>query len=359
MTPASQELESLLQPISPEHPSGGNLRYEPVYTQLREARREDDSTLPQGVWRTSLKLANWGQVVELCQSALTKESKDLQLAAWLTEAWLFQSGLEGLARGLRLTTGLLERFWDTLWPPLDPDDADARLAPLKWLDDHLPLALGRTPLVWPRMPGTPLLGDWQLILRREKQGGVPPEEPSEPSEAAAEVAPQTREAFLAAASPLPAEALARSHEQLVQVLAELTSLEQTLATRAGRDTMTFRRTRAVLEEFQSLLTLLDGQRAPGATALASLAGSAPQPGTSARVPGALAGGIHSRTEAYQLLTLAADYLLVTEPHSPVPYLVRRALTWGGMPLGKLLGELVPDASGLAFIQTLLGMKPES
>lgn len=69
------------------------------------------------------------------------------------------------------------------------------------------------------------------------------------------------------------------------------------------------------------------------------------------------GALQSRAEAYQLLAIAADFLLNTEPHSPVPYLVKRAMAWGEMPLGQLLGELVPDTSGLASIQTLLGMKP--
>ncbi|MET0402134.1 MAG: type VI secretion system protein TssA [Cystobacter sp.] len=354
MTPMSQELEPLLQPISAEHPSGRNLRYEPLYEQLREARREDDATLSQGVWQTPLKLANWGRVVELSQPALTRESKDLQLAAWLTEAWLFQGGLEGLARGLQLLTALVDRFWDTLWPELDPEDTDTRLAPLKWLDDRLPIALGRTPLVWPRAASALSFGDWQLILRREKQGGARAEEPAEPApQTAAHAPPQTREAFLAAGTRMPAESLAQSREQLEQVLARAAALEQTLTARLGQPTVVFHRTRSGLEEFQSLLTLLGSHRAPLPSAVPPGPG-----GDSPSTPVSLAGGIHSRAEAYQLLSLAADYLMGTEPHSPVPYLVRRALAWGDMPLGKLLGELVPDSSGLSAIHTLLGMKPQ-
>ena len=66
--------------------------------------------------------------------------------------------------------------------------------------------------------------------------------------------------------------------------------------------------------------------------------------------------IRSRAEAYRRLAEAADYLLRTEPHSPAPYLVRRAVAWGGMSLGELLEELVQGDSDLKAIYTLLGMR---
>ena len=36
----------------------------------------------------------------------------------------------------------------------------------------------------------------------------------------------------------------------------------------------------------------------------------------------------SREEAYRQLLLIAEYLARTEPHSPVPYLIRRGVEWG-------------------------------
>ena len=46
----------------------------------------------------------------------------------------------------------------------------------------------------------------------------------------------------------------------------------------------------------------------------------------------------SREEAYRQLLLIAEYLARTEPHSPVPYLIRRGVEWGNKPLSELLGE---------------------
>lgn len=68
------------------------------------------------------------------------------------------------------------------------------------------------------------------------------------------------------------------------------------------------------------------------------------------------GPIRSRREAYQRLDEVADYLLQTEPHSPTPYLVKRAVSWGDLSLNELLQELVNDEHDLRAIYILLGMR---
>ena len=58
----------------------------------------------------------------------------------------------------------------------------------------------------------------------------------------------------------------------------------------------------------------------------------------------------SREEAYRQLLLIAEYLARTEPHSPVPYLIRRGVEWGNKPLSELLGELISaDAESRRFV----------
>jgi len=73
-------------------------------------------------------------VIKVAGEALAKKSKDLQLAKWLTEGLLRRDGFAGLRAGLQAMAGLLERYWDTLWPELDPDDLELRAGPL---DDEL------------------------------------------------------------------------------------------------------------------------------------------------------------------------------------------------------------------------------
>jgi type VI secretion system protein ImpA len=71
------------------------------------------------------------------------------------------------------------------------------------------------------------------------------------------------------------------------------------------------------------------------------------------------GNISSREEAYQILQEVAQYLEAIEPHSPTPYLIRRAAVWGGMSFAQLLEELVRDPNDLRIIYDFLGLKPSS
>ena len=67
--------------------------------------------------------------------------------------------------------------------------------------------------------------------------------------------------------------------------------------------------------------------------------------------------IRTRAEAYQLLAEVAEFLVRSEPHSPVPYLVSRAVAWGSMPLQELLAELVRNSGELTEIYKLLDLQP--
>ena len=128
--------QDLLQPIPGANPAGANLHYDPVYDKVKEARREE-ADVDQGEWKTARKLADWPLVIKLTSEALATKSKDLQLAAWLTEAMLHQEGVKGLRAGLTLLRGLLERFWDGLHPEPEDGDLEFRAAPLQWVGDYL------------------------------------------------------------------------------------------------------------------------------------------------------------------------------------------------------------------------------
>ncbi|MGH9447293.1 MAG: type VI secretion system ImpA family N-terminal domain-containing protein, partial [Terriglobia bacterium] len=71
-------VEQLLMPVAGENPAGELLRYEGTYDQVRDARREDETNLNQGIWQRDLKKADWQVASSLCLGALEKRSKDLQ-----------------------------------------------------------------------------------------------------------------------------------------------------------------------------------------------------------------------------------------------------------------------------------------
>src|SRR5260370_17528350 len=128
--------DDLLIPIEGPNPSGANLRYDPLYDKIKELRREEDQP-PPGMTERDRKVADNPQVIKLTTDLLTKKTKDLQLAAWLTEALLKQKGFGGLKDGLALCHGLVEKFWDTLYPELEDGDAQSRGAPLGFIGTKL------------------------------------------------------------------------------------------------------------------------------------------------------------------------------------------------------------------------------
>jgi type VI secretion system protein ImpA len=64
----------------------------------------------------------------------------------------------------------------------------------------------------------------------------------------------------------------------------------------------------------------------------------------------------TREDIYQELAIAAAALERLEPHSPVPFLVRRAVELGALPFPLLMQELIRDANVLAEMNRELGIK---
>ena len=51
-----------------------------------------------------------------------------------------------------------------------------------------------------------------------------------------------------------------------------------------------------------------------------------------------------------------EFFRRTEPHSPVSYLVQRAVQWGHMPLENWLRDVIKDEAVLANLRDTLGLK---
>jgi type VI secretion system protein ImpA len=138
--------DDLLNPIAGDNPCGVNLRYEPIFDQIKDARREDEG-VPEGVSEDERKTSDYKLVIKLAGDTLAKKSKDLWLGAWLTEAALKREGLAGLREGLELNLGMLEQFWEHLHPAIeDPEDLELRAAPLSWIGQYLVFAVQSGPL---------------------------------------------------------------------------------------------------------------------------------------------------------------------------------------------------------------------
>jgi type VI secretion system protein ImpA len=340
----------LLAPISADGPAGEDLRYTDVYDQVQEARREDDPSLPQGVWQTKLKQADWPTVGAVCAEALATRSKDLQLAAWLLEARFHLEGLPGVRSGLALLSELCSRYWEGLYPG-SPDELGARLSPVHWLNEKFAPRLRHIPVARPASGDAQVytVADWEEAVRRGDKG--------------------QKERIEQGAAGTPRRFYVDLLECVSGTSQEATRLERVLQERCGADGPSLGRLKAQLAAAQQLLAVFLSEHhgaaepeAPQPLPVPELPGPAPGEGSDApqsmdvQNGAAPATRIRTREEAYQLLAEIAEYLLRVEPHSPTPYLIKRAVGWGRMPLAEVLQELVRDPNDLRAVYSLLGIE---
>jgi len=132
-------VESLLVPVSGENPAGPSLRQDRRYDAIRELRPASGGA---SAIATEKKVVDWKKIAELT-AQLLRDTKDLELAAFLTESLARRDSLPGLANGFAVVQGLLDRFWDTVHPePVEDDDIEeVRVGSVEWLNTKLLMSI--------------------------------------------------------------------------------------------------------------------------------------------------------------------------------------------------------------------------
>jgi type VI secretion system protein ImpA len=368
-SPPTLDIAEFLAPIPGENPAGQSVRYDGTHDAIKEARRADDS-LAQGDWVYQLKVADWPAVVEIATEALTTKSKDLQVTVWLVEALVTQHGFAGLRDGLRLLRELQERFWPSLYPAIEDEDLEPRVAPLAWLNERLPPSIRDVPLTQSRDGQNYPWWRWEESRAVDDQGR------RDQGALAAALADGkiTGEQFgkaVEATSPAFYQTL---FEDLNQTWEEYERLDRVVEEKFGREAPSLLELKEAIAGCRMLIgetahkqgwlepepTLGEPEPTPAAVAEGEPE-PAPSPQLRSRpaisVPqGAVPLEPQNRADALRRLAAVADYFRRTEPHSPVAYLVQRAVRWGEMPLEEWLRDVIPNEDVLARVHETLGLK---
>ncbi len=377
--PAVIDLEALLAPIPGDNPAGENLRYDGTYDLIKEARRADEA-LAQGEWERELKVAEWPKVIEIATQALAKKAKDLQVGAWLAEALVKNDQLDrfaGLRDGLKLIRQLQELFWDHLFPEIDPEDDEgplrARANVLEALDNWLAVAIKEVPLTNSAMGLKYSYLQWEGSKQfeiPENLEALSAEEQERANELKARVAAEgkiTSEDWRKAYRTTPRAFYEERYQLLNECWEEVKALDRTMDDRLGRETPGLKALQKSLDEIRSLVERLVKEKRiaepyPEEVATAEGASEAGAEVTLAGEGAALSvstGPVRSRKEALKRLAEVAEYFRRTEPHSPVSYLVQRAINWGNMPLEVWLRDVIKDDNVLNQLRETLGIKAGS
>ena len=333
------DLDALLAPIDGDNPAGESLRYEGTYDKIREERREDEN-LAQGEWQRDLKVADWAEVIKLATQALKTKTKDLQIAAWLTEGLVKyerNDRLAGLRDGLKLMRELEDRFWDNFYPEIDPEDDEGPLASranvIESIDARLGVIIREVPVT--NGAGMKLsFNQWE----ESKQFDIPENLDVLDSEQAQRVTElkaraqaenrTTSEDWRKSKNATTRDFVEQRFELLNECWDEFKALDELHNVRYQREAPGMRALQKALDDVRTMVErLLKEKRAaeprPDEMVQEEFGEDGASPGSENGSGGMTlsAGAVRSRQEAFKRLTEIAEYLRQAEPHSPVPYLI--------------------------------------
>lgn len=339
--------EALLAPVSAEAPAGVPAAQDEAYRRIRHEREEEDASLPMGAWERELKRANWVAASELAAAALVGRSKDLQLAAWLFEALIARSGFQSLGPCLRLIDALLQQFSDSL----HPQDSEHRINLLLWIGQKLLPPLRRVSITATGSGHEYAWNDWEQAQRNEQLRA------SLGKQRESEIEGATLADVGAALACTPDARIVFLRDCLRDGIAALQSLERTLDAQLGDDAPGLSAMRNLLERIE--VVVVAEARRRGVTAPTRIDEETPAPQGDSTPAGdaataSMAGSL-DRREVYAALAEIAHALETIEPHSPVPYLIRRAVAWGGLNTAQLYSEVFVRCGGQINIFELLGL----
>lgn len=369
MSPEPMNLDALLAPLSDDAPTGANLRADlspgSPYFRLRDARaeaRDAERRTDNDPASASMADAHWSQVREIATAAIASQSKDIEIAAWLTESLVRRDGLAGFTAGVRLMRGLVESYWTAGLHPLpDEDGVEARCLPIGGLNGH-------------GTDGT-LAQPLRKVIVLRRNDGVPVSfwmfEQSEDTHAMGDAA---RKQQRLASGVIPFEALeqdaattgnaevAQLGRDAGEAVAEWRLLTAALDSAAGAAAPPMRRLEELLDKIRRSASRYAPEATPAAADEAGAGVGAPEENEAAAAK-AGPSGLHSapvtREAMLQELAKIAQFFRRTEPTSPLAYTLDDAVRRAGLSWPDLLAELVPETQAQHAILSSLGIKPKT
>lgn len=134
--PVLSHAEAWLKPISENAPAGEDAKYDDRHVSVRTEVGKMEAPAGGAV--------DWEKVAKEGTELLQNTSKDLLIASYTSYALYQTRGLPGLVSGLSMLAGLIDQFWDSMYPPAKR--MRGRANAVTWLIDRAAPSLeGRQP----------------------------------------------------------------------------------------------------------------------------------------------------------------------------------------------------------------------
>lgn len=346
-------IDALLAPIDDAAPTGPDLEYDADFLALeREAAPKAERVMGDEV--KAAEEPNWGDVAERSQ-ALLQRSKDLRVAVHLATAWMRISGLPGWAAGMQLVRGLLESYWDGVYPQLDADDDND---PTARVNAVAPIASFNGALGYFEATAfvqSPRLGRYSLHDLRVATGDSKPSG-ADGSTAGDATASASLTEIEACCMDCDDDELTAVGEALAQTLEHVQAIDGIFNDNVGTAGPDLKPLLSAAKELKKFVDAQRARRHPDeAGATDGDAGDAT--GEDGVVQSAAANSrINGPQDVVRRIDEICDYYARAEPSSPVPLLLRRAQRLVGLSFADLMKDLAP--SGVSELQMISGAADE-
>ena len=341
---ADINVDAFLAPVNDTAPCGEDLEYDPAFQVLEEAAR-GKAEQQFGDTVIAAQEPDWRAMQE--QSlALLQRTRDLRVAIHLLRASTRLNGFGGFASGIKLVRGLLEKYWDHVYPQLDASDNNdptMRLNALAPLADPSGLLADRDNV----------LADLrQAVIGHARDGmtvrqielGLGKAEPASGESAPSEAG--VTEALSAASGQFP-----ELFGQIAGAHADVRGIEAVISAKAGAGIgPELRQLRMLTQHLAQAAAALQGASADTTEGGATEAGATPS------VRGLGSGAINSRDDAIKALDRVCEWIGRNEPTNPAPLLIRRAQRLMGKSFLEIIRDLAPD--GLKDVERIAGVDSE-
>jgi len=364
------DIDELVAAIDGDNPAGVDLREtrSEEYYQIKDARnaaRAEERTALRDETDPSAALAAWRSVQELSPQVLREQSKDLEVCTWYIEALVRSEGFTGLRQGITLVNRMVEEYWEQLYPLPDEDGMETKVAPLTGLNgDGIEGTLIGPIRNLEITAADSFSGDfsafslWQYQQALEVSKIADPEKKSARQQRQGYTLEDVEKAVRASSSEFFLELMA----SLEETLAQYRALGQQLATHCGADAPPSSNIINILEEVQRSVRFIAKDKLEVAAPIEvvevdadSPAVATPQAGAAPQSVGSQ-GAVNNRNDALLQLSEIAKFFRTTEPHTPIASGIERLVKWGRMPVGELMGELMPDANSRNIFRQLTGVE---
>lgn len=354
------DIDTLLAPISDTQPTGADARVEPEITQnyytLKDARTNARAAERSNVFdNINSEIPDWLTIIDQAPQVLCEQTKDLEICCWYTEALIRQDGFNGLKHGFELIRGLIEEFWDELYPLPDEDGLETRVAPLAGLNGSGAEGVLISPIRNVKLTdsnGHDSYSLWQYQQALEIQKIHDENDRQSRIDAAGfnltdiqhSVSDTNNDFFITLVDDL--HSCIEDYKCISNLLDEHCGLDISPPSRNIIN---------VLEECLSAVKHLAGEVFETDNAIETdISSDSNEITNSGNIPPNNTT-INSREEAFKQLLRISDFFKKTEPHSPIPAILQRAVKWGNMPLDQLIQELIPDNSSREHYRELTGV----